>query len=134
VLRGNVGDAYARLGRLEEARLAWREAARLEQQILAVNPNDAGTLARVALWEAKSGDRAAAAGHITRALTMAAGDADVLYYSAVVRALAGDTEGALTSLEQAVKSGYSVQLAARDRDLDAIRDTPRFRALVSAGR
>jgi hypothetical protein len=65
---------------------------------------------------------------------MAAGDADVLYYSAVVRALADDTEGALTSLEQAVKSGYSVQLAARDRDLDAIRDTPRFRALVSAGR
>ena len=131
VLRGNVGDAYARLGRVEQARQAWREAVRLDQQTLAVNPNDANTLARIALWEAKSGDRAAAEGHITRALTMAAGDAEVLYYSAVVRALAGDTERALTSLEQALKSGYSVQLAAKDRDLNAIRHTPRFRQLLS---
>ena len=123
VLRGNVGDAYARLGRVEEARQAWREAVRLEQQTLAVNPNDANTLARIALWEAKFGDRAAAEGHITRALTIGAGDAEVLYYSAVVRALAGDTERALASLEQAVKSGYSAQLAAKDRDLDAIRNT-----------
>ena len=100
------------------------------QQALAVNPNDANTLARIALWEAKFGDRAAAEGHITRALTIGAGDAEVLYYSAVVRALAGDTERALASLEQAVKSGYSAQLAAKDRDLDAIRETPRFRDLV----
>jgi hypothetical protein len=56
----------------------------------------------------------------------------VLYYSAVVRALAGDTERALASLEQALKSGYSAQLAAKDRDLDAIRNAPRFRALVSS--
>ena len=130
VLRGNVGDAYARLGRVEQARQAWREAARLEQQTLAVNPNDANTLARIALWEAKSGDRAASEGHITRALTIGAGDAEVLYYAAVVRALAGDTERALASLEQAVKSGYSAQLAAKDRDLDAIREIPRFRDLV----
>jgi eukaryotic-like serine/threonine-protein kinase len=130
VLRGNVGDAYARLGRVEQARQAWREAVRLEQQTLAVNPNDANTLARIALWEAKSGDRAASEGHITRALTIGAGDAEVLYYAAVVRALAGDTERALASLEQAVKSGYSAQLAAKDRDLDAIRETPRFRDLV----
>ena len=130
VLRGNVGDAYARLGRLGEARQAWREAVRLEQQTLAVNPNDANTLARIALWEAKSGDRAAADGHITRALTMGAGDAEVLYYSAVVRALAGDTERALASLEQAVKSGYSAQLAAKDRDLDAIRESRRVRDLM----
>ena len=132
ILRGNVGDAYARLGRVEQARQAWREAVRLEQQALAVNPNDANTLARIALWEAKSGDRAAAEGHITRALTMAAGDAEVLYYSAVVRALAGDSERALTSLEQALKNGYSAELAARDRDLDAIRGTARFRTLVSS--
>ncbi len=132
VLRGNVGDAYARLGRVEQARQAWREAVRLEQQTFAVNPNDVNALARIALWEAKSGDRAGAEGHITRALAMGAGDAEVLYYSAIVRALAGDTERALASLEQAVKSGYSTQLAAKDRDLDAIRDTPRFRALISS--
>jgi serine/threonine protein kinase/tetratricopeptide (TPR) repeat protein len=132
VLRGNVGDAYARLNRRDEARQAWREAITLEQKTLAVNPSDANTLARIALWEAKLGERADAEGHITRALTLAAGDAEVVYYSAVVRALAGDSERALTSLEQAVKNGYSATTVERDRDLDTIRNTPRFRALVSA--
>jgi hypothetical protein len=51
-----------------------------------------------------------------------------------VRALAGDSERALTSLEQALKNGYSTAIAATDRDLDAIRDTPRFSQLVRSGK
>jgi serine/threonine-protein kinase len=132
-LRGNVGDAYARLNRPDAARQAWREAVRLDQQALAVNPNDAGILARLALRAAKLGERAAAEGYITRALTLGANDAEVLYHSAVVHALAGDSERALSSLEQALKNGYGANAAAADRDLDAIRNTPRFRMLVSAG-
>jgi eukaryotic-like serine/threonine-protein kinase len=131
-LRGNVGDAYARLNRPEDARQAWREAVGLDEQALAINPNDATILARLALREAKLGERAAAESHITRALTFGANDAEVLYHSAVVRALAGDTERALDSLEQALKNGYGANVAAADRDLDAIRNTPRFRALVSS--
>ena len=129
-LRGNAGDAYARLNRLDAARQEWREAVRLDEQALTVNPNDATILARLALREAKLGDRAAAEGHITRAVTFGANDAEVLYHSAVVRALAGDTERALTSLEQALKNGYGANLAAADRDLDAIRNTPRLRQLL----
>ena len=127
MLRGNVGDAYARLGRVEEARQAWREAVRLEQQTLAVNPNDANTLARIALWEAKSGDRAAAEGHITRALTMGAGDAGVgLLFGR--RACARRRHRARAGIP---RTGREERLqraaAAKDRDLDAIRETPRFR-------
>jgi len=131
VLRGNVGDAYARLNRLDAARQAWRDAVALDRQALEVNPNDATILARVALRLAKLGERAAAESDIARALTLGAGDSEVLYHSAVVRALAGDTERALASLEQALKNGYSAKSAATDRDLEAIRNTPRFRALVS---
>ncbi len=131
-LRGNVGDAYARLNRPEDARQAWREAVGLDEQALAINPNDATILARLALREAKLGERAAAESHIIRALTFGANDSEVLYHSAVVRALAGDTERALDSLEQALKNGYGANAAAADRDLDAIRNTPRFRELVSA--
>jgi serine/threonine-protein kinase len=133
LVRGNLGDALARLNRREEARQAWLEAVRLDRQALNVNPNDPTTLARIALREAKLGDRAAAETDITRALSFNATDAEVLYYSAVVRALAGDTERALTSLEQALKNGYSAAIAARDRDLDAIRQTQRFRRLVPSG-
>jgi serine/threonine protein kinase/tetratricopeptide (TPR) repeat protein len=131
LVRGNLGDALARLNRDDEARQAWREAVRLDRQALVVNPNDATTLARIALREAKLGDRAAAETDISRALSLNTTDAEVLYHSAVVRALAGDSEGALTFLDQALKNGYSATLAARDRDLDAINDTARFRALVS---
>ena len=131
-LRGNAGDAYARLNRLDAARQEWREAVRLDAQALAINPNDATILARLALREAKLGQRAEAESHITRALAFGANDAEVLYHSAVVRALAGDSDRALDSLEKALKNGYGANLAAADRDLDAIRNTPRFRALVSA--
>jgi serine/threonine-protein kinase len=131
-LRGNAGDAYARLNRLDAARQEWREAVRLDAQALAINPNDATILARLALREAKLGLRTDAEAHITRAVAFAANDAEVLYHAAVVRALAGDSERALDSLEKALKNGYGAKLAAADRDLDAIRHTPRFRALVSA--
>jgi eukaryotic-like serine/threonine-protein kinase len=134
LLRGNLGDALARLNRGEEARQAWLEAVRLDRQVLKVNPNDATTLARIALREAKLREPVLAERDITAALALNATDAEVLYYSAVVRALAGDSERALTSLEQALKNGYSTAIAATDRDLDAIRDTPRFSQLVRSGK
>ncbi len=129
-LRGNLGDALTRLNHKERARLAYVESVRLDRQALAVNPNDAPTLARVATREAKLGNRTAAEADITRALTLNANDAEVLYHAAVVRALNRDVARALASLEQALKNGYSAALAARDHDLDAIRQTPRFRELV----
>ena len=57
LLRGNLGDALARVNRAEEARRAWLESVRLDRQALSVNPNDATTFARIALREAKLGDR-----------------------------------------------------------------------------
>ena len=132
LVRGNLGDALVRLNRREEARRAWLEAVRLDRQALEVNPNDATTIARIALREAKLGDQAAAEADITRALSLNASDSEVLYHGAVVRALGGDVERALTLLEQALENGYSARLAATDRDLDGIRNTPRFRALVSS--
>jgi len=132
LLRGNLGDALARLNRTEEARRAWLEAVRLDRQALEVNPNDATTLARIALREAKVGDRAAAETDITRALSLGASDSEVLYHSAVVHALAGDTTRALTSLEQALRNGYSAAIAAKDLDLSSLRNLPRFKELVAS--
>ena len=132
LLRGNLGDALVRLNRTEEARRAWLEAVRLDRQALNVNPNDANTLARIALREAKLGDRVASEADIARALSFNATDAEVLYHSAVVRAFNGDVERALASLEQALRNGYSAAIARRDRDLDGIRQTPRFRELVGS--
>lgn len=133
LLRGNLGDALARLNRTEDARQAWLEAVRLDRQALNVNQKDANTLARIASREAKLGDRLASEADITRALSLNATDSEVLYLAAVVRALNGDGERALSLLEQALKNGYSAALAARDVDLSSIRDLPRYR-VVMAGR
>ena len=89
-------------------------------------------LARIALREAKVGDRAAAEADITRALSLGASDSEVLYHSAVVHALAGDTTRALTSLEQALRNGYSAAIAAKDLDLSSLRNLPRFKQLVAS--
>jgi tetratricopeptide (TPR) repeat protein len=132
LLRGNLGDALARVNRGEEARQAWRESVRLDRQALSVNPDDAATFARIALREAKLGDHAAAEADITRALSLNASDSEVLYHAAVVRALNGEAERALALLEQALKHGYSASIARRDRDLDGISQMPRFRRLVGA--
>jgi eukaryotic-like serine/threonine-protein kinase len=134
VLRGNLGDAQERLGQKDEARRAWQESLKLDRQFLTVNPNDAVTLARVALRESKLGEREAAEADISKALTLNPADPEVLYHGAVVRALNGDPDRALAFLEQALQKGYSVAVAARDRDLAAIRDTPRFRELVPSAR
>ena len=46
--------------------------------------------------------------------------------------LNGEAERALTLLEQALKNGYSVAMARRDRDLDGIRQLPRFGELMAS--
>jgi tetratricopeptide (TPR) repeat protein len=132
LLRGNLGDALARINRAEEARRAWLESVRLDRQALSVNPNDATTFARIALREAKLGDQSAAEADITRALSLNASDSEVLYHAAVVRTLNGDVERALTLLEQALKNGYSSAIARRDRDLDGIRQLTRFHQMVGS--
>jgi hypothetical protein len=76
LLRGNLGDALARVNRGGEARRAWLESVRLDRQALAVNPNDATTLARLALREAKLRDQSAAGADITRALSLNASDSE----------------------------------------------------------
>lgn len=132
LLHGNLGDALARLGRRDEARDAYAEAARLDHARLAVDPNDASVLARVAVHEAKLGRRDDAEQHASRAVELRGSDVEVRYRAAVVRALNGEAERALDDLEEALKLGYSAAIARSDRTLDSIRGTERFQQLMAA--
>jgi tetratricopeptide (TPR) repeat protein len=127
----NLGDAYARLERVEDARRAWERAVALAAERLKVNPQDAASLSMQAVCEAKLGRRGDARRHAAAAVALAPDDADALYESTLVHALIGEPERALSTLEQALKRGYSPSLARSDEDLAPLRSLAGYRALFA---
>jgi tetratricopeptide (TPR) repeat protein/predicted Ser/Thr protein kinase len=126
----NLGDAYAKMGRQREAREAYGRAVATAEGELQVNPRDARNLAALAVYLAKRGDHPAALQRLGEALEIAADDVQVLYRAAVVHALAGRAEPALSALDQAIRAGYSGARAADDEDLSSLRRLPAFAAVV----
>jgi tetratricopeptide (TPR) repeat protein len=130
----NLGDAYARLGEAARARQAYLRAVELSRQALEVNPQDAQTLSRLALYEAKLGRHADAAAHIGQAALLSSADGDISYRKAVVAALAGERASALAALAEALARGYSSSRARVDYDLRSLEPLPEFQALVAKAR
>jgi tetratricopeptide (TPR) repeat protein/tRNA A-37 threonylcarbamoyl transferase component Bud32 len=130
----NLGDAYTRLGRREDAARAYQAAVGLCEDLLRVNPKDSRTLGRLAVYEAKLGRRTAADRHVSDAIALSPADGDVVYRKAVVEALSGRADAALTSLREAVARGYSVSEARTDDDLSSLRGHPGFATALAAPR
>jgi tetratricopeptide (TPR) repeat protein len=127
----NLGDAYMRLGRTDEAMRAYRQAVVRAEAEVSVSPNDARALARLAVYQAKAGDHAAALGTLTRAEAIAGGDEQVQLRAGVVHTLAGRTDRALTAIERALGGGISPRAIQLEEDFEQLRPLPRFAALVS---
>lgn len=131
VTHRNLGDAYTHLGRKADARRAYLKAVEQAGVEVSVSPSDARAIARLAVYQAKAGDDAAAMRNLRRALALAPGDQQVLQRAAVVHALAGRASPALDAIEQAIARGSSKRSIAEEEDLAILRPMPRFAALVS---
>jgi tetratricopeptide (TPR) repeat protein len=129
-LRGNLGDAWLRLGDRGQARAAYAKALELAANLLKVNPKDAQALSAMAVFETKLGRPADAREHADQAIALMPKDSTVLYRRAVVHALGGEQPAAVTALKEALAQGYSVELARRDEDLATLRGFAEFTALV----
>lgn len=127
----NLGDAYRRLGRERDAQDAYRRAVQLVEAQVRVNPNDARSLAALAVYTAKLGEDAAARGRLRQALALSPTDVQVLYRAAVVHALGGRPEAALEALQQAIERGYSRAVAEIDEDFESLRTLPGYQALIA---
>jgi serine/threonine protein kinase/Tfp pilus assembly protein PilF len=127
----NLGDAYMRLGRRSDARRAYLKAVEQAESEVSVSPTDSRAIARLAVYQAKAGDDAAAMRSVKRALGLAPDDQQVLLRAGVVHALAGRRAAALDAVEQAIAKGYSRRLIADDEDFAILRPMPRFAAMVS---
>jgi tetratricopeptide (TPR) repeat protein/negative regulator of sigma E activity len=127
----NLGDAYARLGRTDDALKAYRTAIQQAQAEVAVSPSDARALARLAVYQAKAGDDAAARKSLAAAEKLAPKDEQVQLRAGVVHALAGRTEAALDAIERAIAGGISPRAVEEEYDFAKLRPLPRFASMVS---
>ena len=67
---------------------------------------------------------------IRRARSIDVDNVEYIYGEAVVRALAGQTEAALQSLEKAFEKGYAVDDAVNNPELAGLQALPEFKKLV----
>lgn len=131
ITQRNLGDAYTRLGRKADALRAYSKAVSLAEAEVAVSPGDARAIARLAVYQAKAGDDAAAGKSLAAAQKIAPNDEQVQLRVGVVHALAGRTSQALDAIERAVAGGISARSIAAEDDFEKLRPLPRFAAMVS---
>jgi serine/threonine-protein kinase len=127
----NLGDAYLRLGRKDDAGRAYQQAVTRAEAEVAVSPGDARALARLAVHQAKAGDDGRARRTLAQAEKLAPDDAQVQLRAGVVHALAGRTDQALAAIERAIKGGISPRAIETEDDFERLRPLPRFAAMVS---
>ena len=115
---------------MPRSRHARRAVARVERR-LEIAPRDERALCLGALALIELGQNANALAWSQRAREVAADDPSVLYNIACALVRAGDPDQALDTLAQAVGMGFGQRTwFENDSDLDALRGTPRFAALV----
>ncbi|HLW75847.1 MAG TPA: tetratricopeptide repeat protein, partial [Bryobacteraceae bacterium] len=124
---GNLGDVYGCAPNGEgKAADSYRRAVQLGEERLAVNPNDAEALGRVALYQARLGEKKDAVGKIKRAVQLAPTSRSVAWHAALTYELASQRDQALQSVRAALKAGQPVQEVSHEPALVKLRADPRY--------
>ncbi len=131
-LWGNLGETYRRVPELAaKAPEAYRQAVRLAEQRLSINPKDAETRAWLAVYQIKLGNKEAALSEIEHARRLTPQNVNVLFRAAQVYELAGERGRALRALKAAIESGYSIAEVRTAADLADLRKDPRYQRLIA---
>ncbi|QFU77142.1 tetratricopeptide repeat protein [Halioglobus maricola] len=131
-LWGNLGDVYRYAsGGSEMAGPMYENAIKLAEQHLAINENDAHTLALMGHYHAALGDTDMARDYISRALGLAPNDVYVKYSTATALASLGDYDDAMGSLESAMDNGFPMHVALADANLNGLKELPRYEASMA---
>jgi len=127
---GNLAEAYHLVGQADRAQTTFEQAISLAYKELRVNPRDAVTKGRLALWYAKKGDVSQALKFISEARAIDSNNVDLIYYQAQAFALSGDKVKAVAALHDAFKKGQPPSIAQAEPDLESLREDPGFQNLV----
>ncbi|MGI8742677.1 MAG: protein kinase domain-containing protein [Bryobacteraceae bacterium] len=131
-LWGNLGDAYRwSAGTSAKSANAYRQAIRLAEVEISVNPKDVRALSAMATYLAKIGEHKEAMAAAKNAIELAADDAEVLFDAALTLELSGERQEALAALARAIQAGYSRNDIVNDSDLQKLRTDPKAIAILS---
>ena len=120
------------LGRVDEARVATREAVVRAERILALNPLEGRALAVGALALYDEGDMARALEWSRRAIDLYPDDLSALLNYACLKFRSGQHEEGLDILERFFGRGQGKRdWVEHDPDYDCVRDHPRFKAMFA---
>ena len=128
-----LADVYDTMGKTSESTEVRRRAAKVVGEWLELNPDDARACVLGAANVATLGDHERAHLLAARAKAIDPDDPMLLYNLTCMYARMGQPEEALRHLESAVDKGYGHKdWIQHDSDLDTIRQTPKFQAILQA--
>ncbi len=128
-----LSSVYRGLGRQADAVAAARRSFENAEKHLELHPDDARALYLGAVNLADLGQPQRALEWVRRALAIDSDEPSVLYNSACALAMLGELEESIDCLEKAMapsRGHWYKQWAAKDSDLDPLRNHPRFQALM----
>lgn len=125
------GFAFRVMGDLEAAREAEARALELVERHLKFHADDARAVYLGAMSHLTLGNLEVAKQWARRAYAIAPDDSYNVYGQACFYSLIGETQDAIRYFEEALDAGFAhLEWVENDSDLDALRDDPRFQALI----
>jgi serine/threonine-protein kinase len=112
------------------SRQSYQRAIALLAPLMAHSPDNVAYVSRAALYEARAGNKAAAAQHMRRALALAPAASEVHYRAAITAELGGDRAQALALLTRALALGYPLNPIDTEADLMDLRRDSRYQHLL----
>jgi serine/threonine-protein kinase len=131
-LWSNVAAAYDIAGDRSQASQAYRRAIQEIKPVLVLRPKDALLLCDLALYESKLGRDKEARAALASAMRHPANDPEFWFNAARVYELTSQRELALSSLQAAIRAGYSLSEIESDVGFAQVRADPRYKSLVGA--
>lgn len=127
---GNLGDAYRMIPeQSNKAPDAYREAIRLAEAQLKVNPSDNYALSSLAHYYSRTNDIAKAQKYLDEAVKGSPEDVDTLLIACLIYLESGERKAALSWLRKAVLAGYPREHLAANAELKDLHSDPEFNIL-----
>jgi TolB-like protein/Flp pilus assembly protein TadD len=130
---GRLAAAYVQMaGRSVQAASAYDQGISLATKIIEINPNESDAYKNIALFYAHTNSGGLAEVAIEKAIGLTPNDPDTHFFAALTYLALDDAERCMVLLERAVALGYSKNLIASEPALMELRDSERFKVLISA--